>query len=123
PECARLAAEGQKAKVERLELAVAELKKRTDPSEPADQGSQRLKPKLVRVKQMQWSSQGPRERQREGTIRAPAAGRVLAVKRQVGEYVEPTTPVIELLDEQSLEITLLVPQGRTTDYKSGQRIE
>lgn len=122
-ESARLAAEGQKAKVERLELAVAELKKRTDPSEPDDQGSQRLKPKLVRIEQIQSSIQRARERQREGTIRAPAAGRVLAIKRQVGEYVEPTTPVIELLDEQSLEITLLVPQGSTTDYKSGQRIE
>ncbi|MCI0357830.1 MAG: biotin/lipoyl-binding protein, partial [Planctomycetaceae bacterium] len=108
-ESARLAAEGQQAKVERLELAVAELKKRTDASEPADQGSERLKPKLIRIEQIQSSIQRARERQREGTLRAPAAGRVLAIKRQVGEYVEPALPVIELLDEQSLEITLLVP--------------
>ena len=32
-------------------------------------------------------------------------------------------PVVELLDEQSLEITLLVPQGHTIDYRSGQRID
>jgi multidrug resistance efflux pump len=122
-ESARLAAAGQQAKVERLELAVAELKKRTESVEPADQGSERLKPKLVRIEQIQANIQRARERQREGTIRAPAGGRVLAVKRQVGEYVDPATPVVEILDEQSVAITLLVPQDRTRNYEPGQRIE
>jgi len=119
----RLAAEGQKAKVERLALAVAELKKRTDGGEPEDHGSERLKPKLVRLEQIQASIQRARERQREGTIHAPAAGRVLSIGRQVGQFVEPATTLVELLDEQTLEIALLVRQDRTIAYRTGERIE
>jgi len=119
----RLAAEGQKAKVERLALAVAELKKRTDGGEPEDHGSERLKPKLVRLEQIQASIQRARERQREGTVHAPAAGRVLSIGRQVGQFVEPATTLVELLDEQTLEIALLVRQDQTIAYRTGERIE
>ena len=122
-ESARLAVEGQRAKVERLALAVAELKKRTDGGEPDSHTNQRLKPKLVRIEQTQASIERLRQRLEEGTVRAPMAGRVLKVHRHGGEYVEPARPLVELLADDSLEITLLVPQDQSAAYCVGQQIE
>jgi multidrug resistance efflux pump len=119
----RLAVEGQRAKVERLELAVSELKKRTDADNQDDHGNERLKPKLVRIEQIQASIERLRERLRQGIVRAPANGRVLAICKQVGEYAEPAAPLVELLAEDSLEITLLVTQNDSSAYRVGQRLE
>lgn len=122
-ESMRLMAEGQRAKVERLELAVAELRKRTETDESDHKGAELLQPKLVRIEQLQAAIGRARDRLRQGTIRAPAGGRVLTIGRQVGEYVEQNTAVVELLDEQSLEITLLVRQVQTAGYRLGESID
>jgi multidrug resistance efflux pump len=120
---ARLAVEGQRAKVERLALAVAELQKRTDVHQPDEHAGERLKPKLVRIEQVQASIERLRERLRQGTVRAPSGGRVLAIHRHAGEYAEPAQPLVELLAEDSLEITLLVAQDQTAAYQVGQQLE
>ena len=120
---ARLAVQGQRAKVERLELAVSELKKRTDATAGDQYATERIKPKLMRIEQIQASIERVRDRLRDGTVRAPAAGRVLAIHRHAGEYVQPATPLLELLAEDSLEIQLLVAQERSAAYRVGQRLE
>jgi hypothetical protein len=77
----------------------------------------------VRIEQTQASIERLRERLHEGTVRAPISGRVLKVHRHGGEFVEPARPLVELLAEDSLEITLLVPQDRSATYNIGQQIE
>jgi RND family efflux transporter MFP subunit len=56
-------------------------------------------------------------------VRAPFAGRVARKMAEVGEYVSPQSPVIELVDTSELRLTLQVPERHVTRVKEGQRVQ
>ncbi len=56
------------------------------------------------------------------TVRAPFAGSVTARLAEVGEFVGPQTPVIELVDASQLRLRLEVPERFVTKVRVGQRV-
>ncbi|MCB9625341.1 MAG: efflux RND transporter periplasmic adaptor subunit [Sandaracinus sp.] len=57
------------------------------------------------------------------TLRAPFAGSVSARLAEVGEFVGPQTPVVELVDASQLRLTLQVPERFVTKVHEGQRVQ
>lgn len=58
----------------------------------------------------------------DATLRAPFAGAVMARHVEVGEYVGPQTPVVELIDASTLRLELDVPERFSTGIQPGQTL-
>jgi RND family efflux transporter MFP subunit len=56
-------------------------------------------------------------------VRAPFAGRVAKKTAEIGEFVSPQSPVIELVDTSELRLTLHVPEHHVTRVREGQRMQ
>jgi RND family efflux transporter MFP subunit len=56
------------------------------------------------------------------TVRAPFAGSVTARLAEIGEFVGPQMPVIELVDASQLRLRLEVPERFVTKVRVGQRV-
>ena len=117
---ARFAEAGQRAKVERLQLAVAELRKRVEAVRRPIDDEKRLKPKLAQIDLIQSEIRRLRERLQRGTIRAPVAGRVIALRHDVGEYAQPSESVVALLRQGSLELLVYVRQSDSPQFAVGK---
>lgn len=57
------------------------------------------------------------------TVRAPFAGSIVSRMVDVGEYVGPQTPVVELVDASRLRLELAVPEVESTRISVGQSVE
>lgn len=57
------------------------------------------------------------------TVRAPFAGSIVERMVDVGEYVGPQTPVVELVDATELRLELAVPELESTRIAVGQAVE
>jgi RND family efflux transporter MFP subunit len=55
-------------------------------------------------------------------VRAPFAGRVAKKMAEIGEFVSPQSPVIELVDTSELRLTLQVPERHVARVHEGQRV-
>jgi RND family efflux transporter MFP subunit len=55
-------------------------------------------------------------------VRAPFAGRVAKKMTEIGEFVSPQSPVIELVDTSELRLTLQVPERHVASVREGQRM-
>lgn len=112
---------GETAKCEKLEAAVARLKKRAELYDDAESELQRrCKPQLVRIETLQAELTRLRERLQEGELRSPVNGRVIRVSRFAGEYAETGQDILEILEDDSLEIVLFLPQRDVDRWKVGE---
>lgn len=57
------------------------------------------------------------------TVRAPFAGAVVERMADVGEFVGPQTPVVELVDASELRLELAVPEVESTRVAVNQQVE
>ncbi|MFL5240775.1 MAG: HlyD family secretion protein [Gemmataceae bacterium] len=116
---------GQEQKVAQLVRAVEELKSRaeqasalvkkgSDGADFADNGYHQLKPFLTRIETLQADRVRLQERLDQGMIRAPTNGLVVKIQHFSGEVCKVTEPFITFLEEDSLRITLYVPQRAAT---------
>lgn len=55
-------------------------------------------------------------------IKAPFSGRVVSQEAQIGEFANPGTEVIRLVDTRHLEVTARAPVGLTRNIEPGQTI-
>lgn len=127
----RYAKQGQQDLVAKLQIAVGELKKRSD---EADQllkkngdlnsgleraGHEQLQPFLARLEAVQGELQMVRDKLTVGELRSPANGTVLKSHHAAGERCLPTEPLITIMEEGSLQVVLYMPQGATGSLKIG----
>ncbi|MBL8826623.1 MAG: biotin/lipoyl-binding protein [Planctomycetaceae bacterium] len=122
-EAVQLAESGQRAKVEKIQIALERLKQRAELSD-ADQSLQetRLRPKREKIDALRRELTRLRAESHEGEIRAPAAGKVVRTHAFSGEQAVDTAPLVELLCEGSLEVVLFVPQEKLVDFQAGRSL-
>lgn len=64
-----------------------------------------------------------RERIGQGQVRAPVSGRVTKRFCLTGEAVKESEAVVEILEDNSIEVVLYVPQGLTDEFSPGCEID
>ena len=115
---------GQKKKVEQLAESVEVLKYRSKQSnEKTDNGSPRLAPILATIDLSKSKITRLRERIEQGKIVSPVNGRVSKRHRLIGESAKSSEVVIDILEENSIQAVLYVPQRVIEDYEVGKEIE
>lgn len=55
-------------------------------------------------------------------VKAPFAGRIVSQQTQIGEYANPGTEIIRLVDTRHLEVTARAPAGLTRNIAPGETI-
>ncbi len=114
---------GQKQKIDKLQDAVDVLKIRsTDSSLVDDDGSSRLKPILAKIELTQSKIARLRARIDQGQIKAPVSGRVSKRHRLTGESARVGEPVIDILEDNSIEAVLYVPQRIVDEFEVGKEV-
>lgn len=119
-ETARLQEQGQRAKIEKLRSALAELKQRVTLANEQLDEEDGLKPKLIRIEVIEGQMSRLREKMATGRVRSPVAGRVIRRLRFTGERVEAARPVLELLEDDSLQIVVYLPHAKAAALRLGQ---
>lgn len=56
-------------------------------------------------------------------VRAPFAGRVASQEAQIGEFANPGTELVRLVDTRHLEVTTRAPAGLTRNIEAGETIK
>lgn len=56
------------------------------------------------------------------TIEAPYEGRVVALKARQHQFAKVGDPVLEILNEESMEIEFIIPSRRLAEFKKGTKI-
>ena len=118
------AEKGQREKVKKLQIALAELKTRWEVQERSeDDGYGQIQPTLVRIEMLQGELVRLRESLDREEIRAPVNG--LVVKRYcfAGERVEAQQPIFSILEEGSLNIVMYLPQRSSNLLPPGSDTE
>ena len=121
-ETLQFAIQGQRAKVAKLNVAVENLRKLVSISGPDDEPKQ-LKPHLSRIKNLQAEIARSRERLELLELRSPVHGRVIRNRFFAGEYVPPDAPVLDILEDGSLEAVLYLPQEKARTLAKGDIID
>ena len=115
---------GQKKKIQQLVETVEVLKYRSQQSnDVADNGSPRLAPILAQIELSKSEISRLRQRIGQGQIKSPVNGRVSKRYRMIGESAKAGEVVIEVLEENSIQAVLYVPQSVIEDYEVGKEIE
>ncbi|WP_068315434.1 HlyD family secretion protein [Polycladidibacter hongkongensis] len=97
----------------KAQLEVAKLPARKDQIKAAQSALQRAKARLERTK---W-------RLAERTIHAPADGKVFDVIHHRGEIASPTAPVVSVLPEGAVKLTLYVPEASFSKLHLGTTLK
>ncbi|MFK7769591.1 MAG: HlyD family secretion protein [Mariniblastus sp.] len=114
---------GQKLKTEKLQKAVEVLRIRSEQAGESQQnGSSQLKPLLAKIEITQANMSRLRERINQGQIKAPVSGRVTNRFSLTGESVKQGEPVIEILEDNSIEVVLYVPQRISDEFEAGKDV-
>ncbi len=117
------AAQGQEAKVRKLRTAVRELKKRLGEQHPESTTlPDQIQPHLIRLETLQAEMRRLRDLILLGQVRAPANGRVVRTLRYTGEYADVSEPLVEILEDASLEAVIYIPQRRVDQYQLGDEV-
>lgn len=115
---------GLRSRIEKLTLAVEELKRRVDRTNGVPYEAQgQLRPFLTRIEVLQEQLVRTREQVRWGEIRSPVNGRVIQTYRFSGEYADESQPIVQLLIDGSLEAVIYVPQDSADLYPIGHSID
>ncbi len=122
-ETTRLAESGQRAKVEKLSLAVSQLQDRGElvGVQPA-QGYGELKPILARIESLQNEMRRLRAGIERCELRSPVNGLVLESRFFAGEHADKSQTVIEILEDGSLEAVLYYPQEKASSLEVGGKL-
>ncbi|HEV3004460.1 MAG TPA: HlyD family efflux transporter periplasmic adaptor subunit [Pirellulales bacterium] len=106
-----LAVEGQRERVNKLILAVEELRKRSKAaSSRDDDGTAQLQPHVLRIEVLQAELVRLRDQLAQGTVRAPVDGVVVRRDCFSGEHAAAREPLLSILEEGSLEVVLYLNQ-------------
>ena len=115
---------GQKKKVKQLTESVEVLKYRSEQAnEATDNGSPRLAPILATIDLSKSKIARLREKIDKGKIVSPVNGRVSKRHRLIGESTKSNEVVVEILEENSIQAVLYVPQRVVEEYEVGKEIE
>jgi HlyD family secretion protein len=93
-------------------LAVAKLPARDDEIAAA----------RSRVKQAEAGLDQARWRLGQRTLTAPAAGQISDIVRRPGEVAGPTAPVVSMLPDGALKLTLYAPEGALSSLAVGEQL-
>jgi HlyD family secretion protein len=93
-------------------LAVAKLPARDDEIAAAQS----------RVKQAQAALDQARWRLGQRTLTAPAAGQISDIVRHPGEVAGPTAPVVSMLPDGALKLTLYAPEAELSSLALGEQL-
>ena len=93
-------------------LAVAKLPARDDEIAAAQS----------RVKQAQAALDQARWRLGQRTLSAPAAGQISDIIRRPGEVAGPTAPVVSMLPDGALKLTLYAPEQALSSLALGETL-
>ncbi len=107
-------------KIEHLKQAVSVLEERLEETDQLSIDEATLEPWFAKIEQSQAAIRRLREKQRRGTLRASTSGTVLAISRHVGERVGQEEPLIELLQDGSIELVVFVRQDQASKFQVGQ---
>ncbi len=115
---------GRQQKIEQLNLAVSALQKYYESAkdEEAMDWQLQIQPMLTKIETIQSKIKRIREKIAQGLLRSPVSGRITKRMSLTGEAVSSNEPVLEILENNSTEAILFVPQDRITDFKVGQDI-
>lgn len=114
---------GQRQKVEKLEKAVEVLRVRSENTEnDSESKSNQLDPLLVKIEQIQSERERLRARIDLGQIVAPVSGRITLRTLLTGESVKQGETIVEILEDNSAEAVLYVPQIYTDEFQVGDRV-
>ncbi len=112
--------EGLKKQNDDLRAAIAAL----EPSLlPVDNANELLKPEQIRILEIQSELADIESLVDASRIVAPVAGRIIKRKCNAGEYVDPSQPVVELLQAGSVEGVVYLPQHSASLLKVDDTIE
>ncbi|MBK7875119.1 MAG: biotin/lipoyl-binding protein [Planctomycetes bacterium] len=115
--------QGQRAKVEKLEAAVEELRLRADVSSPDESAAARtLRPHLLRLTALREERKQLDERLAQGEIRAPVGGRVIERACFVGERASKGRGLVSVLENDSMHVLLYLDQEQSRALEVGDRI-
>ncbi len=119
----RFRKQGHTARVAQLEQAATALRDRLEATPTSSLNEAQLKPRLAGIEQLQAEISRIRAKQLEGVIRAPFSGTVLSVTGHVGERSSHEQPLVELLEERSLEIVAYIRQTQTSEFLPGRQVD
>ena len=115
--------DGQRQKVTKLVKAVEVLRQRAEGGESdSESKTSQLDPLLVKIEQIQSERERLRARIDLGRIIAPVSGRVTLRNQLTGESVQQGETIVEILEDNSAEAVLYVPQIYTDEFQVGERI-
>ncbi len=115
---------GQDRKVSKLRNAVAVLKLRSEQTAAEDSSEQqrRIQPLIRKIEQTRAAVKRLREEIDMGTITAPVSGQVTKRFCLTGESVKSTLPILEILESNSTEAVLYLPQSAAARFGSGDTV-
>jgi HlyD family secretion protein len=119
----RFELEAQQAIVEHHGEALEARRNRANDSEQTAATDMHLKPFFTRIELLLDQLSRLSSRQERGTITAPFAGRVLEIHALVSEYVKHDSPIIEILQDETLEVVIQVKQRDACKFTRGQIAE
>jgi multidrug resistance efflux pump len=126
--------QGQKLKLEKLELALGEARKHADvgnillaklgdlSDSLAEGGQDQLKPKFAKIEALKAERTRLEQYLAKGRIVAPSNGLVVKLHHFAGEHARTGDTLISFLEEGSLRVVLYVPQHRSDSYKIGAAV-
>ena len=122
-ESLRFDQEGLAAKIENLEQAALALETRLKEEQAAEYETAQLRPILTKIETAEAEIRRLRERQLQGTLRAPFSGTIVEVDGRVGERTSPDRSLLEFLPENSIELVLYVNQSDADRYRVGHSLD
>ncbi|TWT72686.1 Multidrug resistance protein MdtN [Posidoniimonas polymericola] len=114
---------GSRSRLESLRQAVAALETRLAQQPSPERHAALLRPWVAKVEQLNAEIARLEEQRDWGQLRAPFAGSVVRVAAHVGEACGVDRPVLELLDQNSMELTIYVPLDQVDDFPVGRRVQ
>ena len=114
---------GQRQKIDKLITAVEQLAERAQRVASPVEEYEQLKPRFVAIENLQSELGRLRALLDQGRLRAPVNGLVVKRLRFTGEHTKQFDPVIEVLEEGSLEVVLFLQQKDADLFADGSTTE
>jgi multidrug resistance efflux pump len=106
--------QGQRDKLEKLEVALQAWKERAEMASAAPESpAAKLQPALLKIDLLSGDLRRVRELLDRCEIRAPVGGTVLKWHRRAGEMARSCEPLVEILEEGSTHVKLYLTQGQS----------
>ncbi|MDC0935012.1 HlyD family efflux transporter periplasmic adaptor subunit [Pirellulales bacterium] len=119
----RLRQDASDARVSSLERAIAALEDRLSVKPTPERNEAQLEPWRVKIEQITAEITRLKRKRERGTVRAPFGGQVILVSGHPGEPCSVDRPLVELLDANSVAITIYVSPARVDRYPVGGRVQ